>query len=99
MKRSGSRMIPVREDFAVEIFGSDALIIRLADMRLFKLNGEALAMFELLLETGCDTAAAIAKAEGQGDILRPEDVKEVQNILFSPSGESADTGPRILTIS
>jgi len=73
-------MIPAREDFAVEKFGSDALIIRLADMRLFKVNEHALAMFELLLETGCDTAAA--RADERGDLLDSEDIETVQNIIF-----------------
>jgi len=75
-------MIPAREDFAVEKFGSDALIIRLADMRLFKVNEHALAMFELLLETGCDTAAARARADERGDLLDSEDIETVQNIIF-----------------
>ena len=83
MKQSDSKVMPVREDFAIEKFGEDALIVRLADMRLFRVNRQALALFEMLLETGCDATAVNSKAIEQGADLDSEDIESVQKILFS----------------
>lgn len=75
--------MPAREDFAIEKFGDEALIIRLDDMRLFKINKQALILFELLLETGCDATAATLKAEEQEADLDSKDIESVHKILFS----------------
>lgn len=83
MKQSGGKAMPAREDFAIEKFGGEALIVRLADMRLFRVNKHALALFEMLLESNCNAAAAVETAEKHKMDLDPEDIESVQKILFS----------------
>ncbi len=75
--------MPTKEDFAVEKFGGEALIVRLADMRLFRVNKQALALFEMLLESNCNTAAVTETAEEQNMNLDSKDIESVQKILFS----------------
>ena len=83
MMQSGDRMIPVREDFAIETFGSEALIIRLADMRLFRVNKQAMILFEMLLESNCDASAALETAKEHMMDLDSSDIESVQKILFT----------------
>jgi len=83
MKQSVDKAMPTREDFAVEEFGGEALIIRLADMRLFRVNRQAQALFEMLLESNCDTAAAVETANRLEMDLGSGDIESVQKILFS----------------
>ena len=75
--------MPTREDFAIEIFGVEALIVRLADMRLFKVNKQALTLFEMLLESNCDTDAAAETANRLKMDLDPGDIESIQKILFA----------------
>ena len=72
-----------REDYAIEEFGGEALIIRLADMRLFRVNKQALALFEMLLETNCDAAAVVETANRLEMDPGPGDIESVQKILFT----------------
>ena|GEM_PF-6727208 len=75
--------MPAREDFAIEIFGVEALIVRLADMRLFKVNKQALTLFEILLESNGDTDAAAETANRLEMDLDPGDIESIQKILFA----------------
>ena len=83
MKQSGSKTMPDKEDFAIEKFGGEALIVRLADMRLFRVNKQALALFEMLLESNCNTAAAMETAKELKMDLDSGDIESVQRILFT----------------
>ena len=74
--------MPTREDFAVEEFGGEALIVRLADMRLFRVNKQALALFEMLLESNCNAAATLETAKEHEMDLDSRDIESVQKILF-----------------
>ena len=87
MKQSNSRSSPTREDFAVEEFGEEALVVRLADMHLFRLNRQALTLFELLLESNGNAIAALEAAKEQNAALDSEDIESVQKILFSSEND------------
>ncbi len=84
MKQSDSKSNPTREDFAVEEFGEEALIIRLADMRLFRVNKQALELFEMFLETKCDSVAAAVIVKEQYTDLDSMDIDSIQKIIFPP---------------
>jgi len=75
--------MPTREDFAVEEFGGEALIVRLDDMRLFRVNRQALTLLELLLESNCNAVAAAETAEKHKMDLDSKDIESVQKILFA----------------
>ena len=81
--------MPAREDFAIEKFEEGALIVRLADMRLFRVNNQALVLFELLLESSCNASAAAETAKRHNMDMDSRDIESVQKILFSPE---MDTG-------
>ena len=84
MKQSTSKSNPTREDFAVEKFGGEALIVRLADMHLFRVNKQALELFEMFLETKCDSVAAAVIVKEQFTDLDSKDIESIQKILFPP---------------
>ncbi len=84
MKQSNSRSTPTRDDFAVEKFGEEALIVRLADMHLFRVNKQALELFEMFLETKCDSVAAAVIAKEQYTDLDSMDIESIQKIIFPP---------------
>ena len=82
--------MPAREDFAIEEFGGEALIVRLADMRIFRVNEHALALFGLLLDCGCDQAVALEKSRKHKMDPDPADFESVQTILFPEKKPETD---------
>ncbi len=84
MKPPESNSVPTREDFGIEEFGGEALIVRLADMRLFRVNKQTLELFEMFLETKCDSVAAAVIVKEQYTDLDSMDIDSIQKILFPP---------------
>lgn len=82
--------MPDKEDFAIEKFGEEALVIRHADMRLFRINRQALALFEMLLESNGNAAAVLVTAEEQNMNLDSKDIESVQRILFASEKDQGE---------
>jgi hypothetical protein len=85
MKPSESSITPSIEDFAIEEFDEEALIVRLADMRIFRVNRHALELFNIMLQCRCDIDAAANRAGEEGMDLDPGDLESLRTIL-DPAG-------------
>lgn len=84
MKPSEGIITPSIEDFAIEEFDEEALIVRLVDMRIFRVNRHALDLFNMMLRCRCDIDAAVSKAGEEGEILDPGDLESIRTILDPP---------------
>lgn len=73
-----------KDDFAVEVFDNEALIFRLFDKRIFRVNLHTLLLFNALIENKSNINAAFCSAKQHNPEIVLGDVKTIHRVLFLP---------------
>ncbi len=68
--------------FSFEIFDEEALVLRHADKRLFRVNSSALAVLQILIDTNADIDSALNRADQVDTETTSEDIELVRSLLL-----------------
>ncbi len=71
-----------KEDFAIEIFEEEALIFRLYDKRLFRVNQSALLIFKLIIDSGYNIDSVFQEAKKENPETTIDDIEFINHTLF-----------------